>query len=126
MDDMEFNVEEFLEMLDRHKKTGVIPGNYAEITDHKRFEEYRLAIAVAEAVAKKSKVKVIPHYDKVSGLAGIKLSGKCFCIKSDLSNTDFLKIVSLADNMDVYPMQNGTVTVDFAFYGITKTIDLEA
>ena len=118
MNKEEFSASEFLTLIEDIEKNGTASGNYAEIINDERMQEFCAAVETAK---------------KISSKTGMKLSvkpGSVFknipCIRFVMTETeDFLNLMSSASNIDVYPKTDGMIVVDFTFHGMTRVFDLD-
>ena len=64
------------------------------------------------------KIEAIPH-NELPSFGTITLSGKEFVVRNTKALSD---IANIASNFDIWVQRDGTVIIDFGFYGMTDKI----
>lgn len=122
MNKEEFSASEFLALIEDIEKNGVASGNYTEIINDARMQEFCAAVEIAKKISSKTGMKLTVKPGSVfKNIPCIRLTGKQFVMTE---TEDFLNLMSAASNIDVYPKTDKTVTIDFTFHGMTRVFDL--
>lgn len=123
MNKEEFSASEFLALIADIEKNGAASGNYAEIINDERMQEFCAAVEIAKKISSKTGMKLSVKPGSVfKNIPCIRLTGKRFVMTE---TEEFLNLMSAASNIDVYPKTDGMIVVDFTFHGMTRVFDLD-
>ena len=114
----EISNEEVMEIIN---KSYAIDGTTTSILNFQRVKTVVYVYNVLKNLAKGSKTKVTVDFNGVKdGHASISISG----VRMSFKNTEwFVAASKCASNFNVFSKTNGTIQIDYMFYGLLNPIE---
>jgi len=107
--------DEFIAYLRELKKNSIPRQVRPNMT---RISQFGYAYAVLHKIIAGQNAEISCKIDELFGIYGsISVKGAALELRKP---EEFARVIEIADNMEVYPLLNGTICMSFMFYGMTE------